>query len=160
MSGVQHLGSKNSISEFYVNGYYGSNVGREGGGGDILCCVEIPREWREGLNAEVRWETVRWLNSDHPGEESVERVGIYHAIVPVERYEKPGRFWVHFFDGGRVRIVVHNDGPGAPDYPIKRDSSLALTGATIGTPVDAIFSEAELAEITRRRNDERKTGRE
>lgn len=160
MSGVQHLGSKYSISEFYVNGYYGSNVGREGGGGDVLCCVEIPREWREGLTAEVRWKAVRWVSSSIPREEAVERVGIYRAVVAVERYQKPGRLWVHFFNNGRVRIVVSNEGPSGAQHPITRDDPQAAASSTPGNAVNALFSQGELAEIEKRRNNERKSGRE
>jgi hypothetical protein len=48
LTGVQHIGPNFNISEFYVDGYYGSNVGREGGGGRHVCCVSLPKKWRPG----------------------------------------------------------------------------------------------------------------
>ena len=36
ITGVQHIGRNFNVAEFYVDGYYGSNVGRGGGGGSSV----------------------------------------------------------------------------------------------------------------------------
>src|SRR5476649_655410 len=58
--GVQHLGPDHLISEFYVNKYGGTGVGREGGVGGEVCCIVIPSKWRPGLIVEVRWKVEGW----------------------------------------------------------------------------------------------------
>ena len=46
MTSVLHTGPDFDISDFYVDGYPGSNVGRGGGGGRHMCCVSLPNQWR------------------------------------------------------------------------------------------------------------------
>ncbi|WP_092400080.1 DUF3304 domain-containing protein [Collimonas sp. OK412] len=59
LTGVQHIGPDFNISDFYVNGISGSNVGR-GGGGGIVCCVALPKKWRPDFTVEVRWAVGDW----------------------------------------------------------------------------------------------------
>jgi hypothetical protein len=160
VSGVQHLGSKYAISEFHVNGYYASNVGRNGGGARMVCCVEIPERWRPGLTAEVRWAVVRWtreaFNADGiPQSEAVESVGVYRGNVPVEKYASVGPMWVHFFGDGEVRIVISSIDPDGEGHPIQRNDSRAADAATQGKPVEALFSKEEIAEKNRKTAQER-----
>ncbi|WP_369698898.1 DUF3304 domain-containing protein [Duganella violaceipulchra] len=107
--GVQHLGHNFNITDFYVNKYSGTNVGREGGGGGSVCCVIIPVRWRPGLIVEVRWKVADWSNENRTeiaagNFKSVTTKGPYIARVPVEKYETPGNLYVHFFPRGRVRV--------------------------------------------------------
>lgn len=109
--GVQHLGNDYNISEFYVNKYGGTNVGREGGGGKSTCCIMIPSQWRPGLTVEVRWEVADWSKENRKEIEagnfdSVTTKSTYIAKVPVEKYEQAGDLYVHFFPNGRVRVVT------------------------------------------------------
>ena len=60
VTGIHHIGPDFSIADFYVDGYSGSNVGREGGGGRYVCCVMLPSKWRPGLSVDVRWSVANW----------------------------------------------------------------------------------------------------
>jgi hypothetical protein len=64
LTGFHHLGPNFNISEFYVDGHDGANVGREGGGGGEVCCVVLPKKWRPGLVVELRWAVADWSQVD------------------------------------------------------------------------------------------------
>jgi hypothetical protein len=74
----------------------------------------------------------------------------YKAIVPVEKYEEPGKVYVHFFKGGKVRVVSGPFGYGSKEHPIQRDDPHAADIATVGTRVNALFTPEELAEMRRK----------
>lgn len=148
--GVQHLGSDHLIHKFYVNkGDYG-NVGEGGGGGSFTCCVTLPKHWYPGLKADIRWEVYRIIKPTDPAEEeTVESEGIYRAQVPVEPYREPGKFFVHFFPNGRVRIVVSPISHSGDGHPIRWGNAQESLLATAGTPVKEIFTAEEHAELDR-----------
>jgi hypothetical protein len=155
LTGVHHMGDKFNIPQFYADGYDGSNVGREGGGGRNVCCVLLPRKWRPGLSVEVRW-AVDDFTHEKPAEvevgnfDSVEAGGIFIAQVPVERYELAEHLWVHFFAGGKVRVVSSSNSSWGNNHPIEDGDPHAIDSATAGRRVTALFSAAELAEINRK----------
>ena len=159
VTGVHHMGDKFNVAQFYVDGYDGSNVGREGGGGSDVCCVMLPKKWRPGLSVEVRWTVNDWTQENRAeieagNDSSVGGLG-YIANVPVEHYEVAEHLWVHFFAGGKVRVVSSMPGSGGPTHPIQDNDPHAVEKATVGRQVDALFSQAELAEMDRK-DDERK----
>jgi len=160
LSGAHHLGPKFNIAAFYVDGYYGSNVGREGGGGDV-CCVMLPKKWRPGLSVEVRWTVNDWTHENVSEIEagnysSVAGAGMdYIARVPVEPYEKASHVWVHFFSGGKARVVSSAIGSEGTKHPIQDDDPHASDRATAGEPVDALFTPEELAAMKRRAEERR-----
>ena len=163
LTGVHHLGDKFNVADFYVDGYNGSNVGREGGGGRTVCCVLLPRTWRPGLSVEVRWDINDWTNENRAEIEagnyrSVAGAGMaYIARVPVERYEKAAHVWVHFYAGGKARVVSSPIGSEGSRHPIQADDPHAIDSATAGRRVDALFSPEELAEMERKDLKRRKT---
>ncbi len=155
--GVQHLGHDFNISEFYVNKYGGTNVGREGGGGGSVCCVVLPRQWRPGLVVEVRWEVADWSHENRKeieagNFESVTTRGMYIAKVPVEKYETVGELYVHFFPRGRVRVVSTMYSTLSAAHPVRHGPSDGDPKATAGWPIKEMFTQAELDEADRRRN--------
>jgi hypothetical protein len=156
LTGVHHLGPNFNISSFYIDGAGGSNIGRGGGGGSSVCCVAIPKQWRPGLTAEVRWGVGDWTKENRAEIEagnykSVTAEGIYKAIVPIEKYDEPGRLYVHFFSGGKVRVVVSDTYPEGKRHPIQGNDPHAADSATVGTRIEAMFTEEELAESLRKR---------
>lgn len=160
VSGVHHLGPKFTIYQFYLAGASaGSNVGWSGGG-DYTCCVIIPRQWRPGTFVDVRWEVHDWRNEKAEEVERGENRSLvpsrYHARVQIERYDVPGSVYVHFFKGGKVRLVSSMVAVNSKDHPVKWGEYDEDPLATQGKPVDALFSEAELAAMRERKEDLRR----
>jgi len=164
LTGVQHIGPDFNISDFYVDGYPGSNVGRGGGGGRDVCCVNLPNKWRAGLSVDVRWAVGDWskenLSEIAAGNyKSITSAGAYKAIVPVEKYDTPEQLYVHFFPGGKVRVVSSFLGYGNPAHPILRNDPRAADSATAGIPIKELFTKEELDESDRKyEEDKRKHG--
>jgi len=154
LTGVQHIGPDFNISDFYVDHTSGSNVGRGGGGGGIVCCVALPKKWRPNFTVEVRWAVGDWSkqNKEETALGNFQSITFerYKAIVPVEKYEEPGKVYVHFFKGGKVRVVSGPFGYGSKEHPIQRDDPHAADTATVGTSVNALFTPEELAEMKRK----------
>jgi hypothetical protein len=67
--------------------------------------------------------------------------------VPVEKYISAENIYVHFFPSGKVRVVSSTSGPGGRLHPILQDDPRAAEIATIGTPVDDLFTESELDKL-------------
>ena len=151
ITGNQHMGPAFNVSEFYVNGYYASNVGREGGGGRAVCCVELPRTWHSGLTAEVRWQVGDWSQENRSeigyGEFYNVRWKNYIAHVPVEQYKQAAWLHVHFFSDGRVRVVSSELPPENPMHPIVGGDPNAIKKATAGRLVPSLYTQTELDKL-------------
>jgi hypothetical protein len=155
LTGVQHMGEDFNIAVFYVDGYSGGNVGREGGGGSNVCCVMLPEKWRTGLVVELRWSVSDWSkeNKEETANSNYRSViwKSFKALVPVEKYDgKPGRLYVHFFAGGKARVVASSVGPDGVAHPIQRNDPHAAKAAMTGLAMPAIFTDAELGEMDRK----------
>ncbi|NVD70738.1 DUF3304 domain-containing protein [Duganella sp. BJB488] len=103
---VNHTG--NYIYSASVDGAGGGNMARWGQGFANICCTSIPRVWYPGMKVLVRWNMP---------------IGIQDVIkektVEVEKYDKPGSIYMHFFPNDEVRVVVSPVIPGSPEYPIR-----------------------------------------
>lgn len=153
LSGMQHLGPDFNISEFFLDGTNGFNVGREGGGGSDVCCVLLPRQWRPGLSVDLRWEVANWIEVDKARKENQEVVPTFKHFkgrVPVEKYESPERVVVHFFEGGKARVVVGAPGPSELRHAILPADSRAADSAIAGNSVDEMFTKKELDAMNKR----------
>jgi len=100
LTGIDHLDDHLSVQDFWVNGTSGHQAG---GGGSVVCCVKLPRQWHSSLTVVVGWGVTNWRDCTW---ESHER------RVPVERYDEVGRVRVHFLSDGKVRVISSNVGPG------------------------------------------------
>ena len=160
LSGVHHLGDKFNVPHFYVDRYIGGNVGREGESG-FTCCVLLPRTWRPELSVEVRWSVGDWTNENRAELEAGNFDSVsgmaYIARVPVERYEVAEHVWVHFYAGGKARVVSSPTGSWGAKHPIQDNDPHAIDSATAGRRVDDLFSPEELAEMKRKDLERRKT---
>jgi hypothetical protein len=158
--GTHHMSSDFNIMDFYVNDHSGGNVGREGGGGSLLCCVMLPWRWRPDLTVEVRWVVGDW-SKEVPSKSaagdysSIAVDGIYLAKVPVEPYDETGNLHVHFFSGGKVRVVTSNAGSWSPYHPIVRNDPSAIYKATQGKQISKIYTDTEREEIYKKFQEER-----
>jgi hypothetical protein len=156
LNGMQHIGPDFNIAQFYVDGIDGFNVGREGGGGGDVCCILLPTQWRPGLSVDLRWSINDW-SKEIPSEikvgnySSVMSGGVYRARVPLERYETPDRVRVHFFAGGKARVVVmHSPGLDELNQEFLSIDSYLAKSATVGKRVDDSFTKEESDEVNRR----------
>lgn len=160
MFSVHHLGEDYLISRFYVNKSIMDSVGEGGGGGSRMCCVSLPDKWNPRLSAEVRWEVHKLIRSyDHGPSQTAELVGMYKAQVPIEIYDKPSHFWVHFYSGGKVRIVVSPFSFDRENHPIRWGDEQSSRFASSGENLQYFFTADELAEFDRKiENDRKKYG--
>lgn len=113
ISGYNH--TDQYIHQFYVDGAWGGNVMAYTGGGSFVCCIVYPRQWRDGLTANVRWTT----SSPDPNATGPETQERWHeATVPIEAYKEPGtRLNVHFLPEDKVRLIIFSGSDGAEGYP-------------------------------------------
>ncbi|WP_312486545.1 DUF3304 domain-containing protein [Massilia timonae] len=150
LTGVHHLGSDYFINKFYINKRINDNVGEGGGGGSHVCCLSLPKKWSPALTADVRWEVIHILRApDSSVQDTGEIEGIYRAQVPIEKYTESGNFYVHFFSGKRVRIVVSDTPPFSEDHPVQSEDGDASIKATVGYPIESMFTDEERAEFQR-----------
>jgi hypothetical protein len=157
LTGVHHLGSEYLIDRFFVNQSIGDNIGEGGGGGSIVCCMTLPRQWRPSISVDVRWEVHHVIRSTDPKlPDTAELEGIYQAQVPVEEYKIPGDFFVHFFPNGRVRVVVSSHRSNSDWHPIRRGDKKAIQAAMQGKTIKALFTEQELAENLKKIEEDRR----
>lgn len=146
--GVQHMGPNFNVSEFYIDNAGGGNIPRTGGGGGNICCAALPKKWHPGMTALVRWSVGDWSHENRAEIEaenytSIKSGGLFKATVPIEKYDTPDDIYVHFFPGGKVRVISSNLGVLHPDYPIPYGPHDDAT-ATVGVPVQELFTKEEL----------------
>ncbi|MYM73522.1 DUF3304 domain-containing protein [Duganella sp. FT134W] len=103
---VNHTG--NYIDSASVDGAGGGNMARWGAGIANICCTSIPRVWYPGMKVLVRWDMPE-------GHTHI----VKEKVVEVEKYERPGSIYMHFFPNDDVRVVVSPVVPWSPAYPIR-----------------------------------------
>lgn len=102
---VNHTG--NYIYSASVDGAGGGNMDRWGAGGASVCCASIPRVWYPGMKVRVRWD----MPDGHTH-------NIKEKFVEVEKYDRPGDIYLHFFPNDEIRVIVTNIGGPSQKHPI------------------------------------------
>lgn len=102
---VNHTG--NYIYSASIDGAGGGNMDRWGAGTASVCCASIPRVWRPGLKGLVRWD----MPDGHTHH-------VKQKIVEIEKYDRPGSIYLHFFPNDEIRVVISNVYPWHPEHPI------------------------------------------
>ncbi|MCA1861053.1 DUF3304 domain-containing protein [Janthinobacterium sp. HSC-3S05] len=102
---VNHTGE--FIYSASVDGAGGANMARWGAGGAEVCCTSIPRVWYPGMMVLVRWDMPDGLKHI-----------IKEKMVEVEKYDRPGDIYMHFFSNDEVRVVVSNVDGDSKNHPI------------------------------------------
>lgn len=113
------------IYPIFINGEGGIlDVAAHGEGGGV-CCVLLPKKWRPGLMATIKWRNDSTYKLDSKGE-IVTNDGVPVLIespwkehtVEVPKYdEQMGMFFMHFFPEDKVNVLVSLGGPGYPTHP-------------------------------------------
>ncbi|MEG0880906.1 MAG: DUF3304 domain-containing protein [Janthinobacterium sp.] len=111
---VNHTGKY--IYSASVDGAGGANMARWGAGGAEICCASIPRVWYPGMKVLVRWNMPE-------GRTDV----IKEKMVEVEKYDRPGDIYMHFFPDDEVRVVVSNVDGDSKNHPILHSGKPANT---------------------------------
>jgi hypothetical protein len=102
---VNHTG--NYIYSASVNGAGGGNTNAWRAGIANICCTSIPRVWYPGMKVRVRWDMP--IGHTH---------NIKEKIVEVEKYERPGSVYLHFFPNDEVRVVITSIAGFSSEHPI------------------------------------------
>jgi hypothetical protein len=76
-------------------------------GGNVNCCIALPKIWRPGLKVLLDWhETDR---------DAV--IGEYKREFEIPRYTRPGNLFIVFLPKSEVELVVSEGGPGPENWP-------------------------------------------
>jgi hypothetical protein len=144
IGGISHMDAPYDVSQFYLNLHYYSSITGEGGGA-FDCCVQIPFKWSPRMHVDIRWKLVSRSSSLEQvgGESRANIVGIYKAIVPIEKYSFPQTLLVHFFPGNRVRIISSSLSPNNEKYPISKNINREKKLSTEGELISTILTEDE-----------------
>jgi len=114
VTAMDHDPSDTFVRNVYVDGTW---VGvASGGGGIVLGGISLPRRWRPGLTAVVRWERCDRFDRNNPVPDE-KACRWTEKVVPIHRYEDVGGTWLHILEHDRVLIIPSMLGPGHPDYP-------------------------------------------
>lgn len=141
VNGVNHMGQRYTIEEFYIDGHAMGNIGREGGGGSAVCCMVLPGIWKASLQVDLRWEVY-----DH----DEDRTRNYRASVPVEKYDVPGEIVVHIFRDHSVRFVSSDWGVMSPNHPVAWGVGDGGHLASKGVEISETFTQEEIRRLDER----------
>lgn len=123
--GYNHTAS--GVNSFTVNGWGGGRAGPYGKGGAV-CCISLPRQWRPGMMAEVRWEADPNALAPTPAgaaefsafmDEHEKKYTRHTATVEVPHYEDVCGIEVHFLPCNEVKLSTSCWGYSSPNNPIK-----------------------------------------
>ncbi|MGW8389352.1 DUF3304 domain-containing protein [Pseudoduganella sp. HUAS MS19] len=163
VASVHYYPPNHRVEEVQIDTHDYGNSGFDGDAGMGMCCIWIPKLWRPGIVVDVRWVVSDWTETpiddkEHFDHKKIKLVGMYRAKVHVERYTEADDVFVHFFNGGKVRVV-----PGLRDFRDKKnlDESIkkAEEGAVVGQKVSELYTASEEAEILEARERERERRR-
>lgn len=113
------------IESIIVNGEGGVLGAYPQKSGTGICCVVLPRKWRPGLTARIKWRNEGAYEFDSHGK-MVTNDGVPVLIeapwnertIELPQYDdRVGQFQLHFYSNGDVKSVVSNHFPGHPNYP-------------------------------------------
>ena len=106
VTAMDHDPSDTFVRTVFVNGRW---VGEASGGGGIVAGgISLPRRWRPGLTAVVKWERCEPYGKNCRWTEKV---------VPIHQYKEVGGTWLHILKGDKVLIIPSMLAPGHPEYP-------------------------------------------
>ncbi|KXB30842.1 hypothetical protein AT959_08960 [Dechloromonas denitrificans] len=120
-----------SIVSIVINGEGGIlNASAHGEGGGV-CCVVLPKRWRQGLMATIKWQEddIPIFNPDGTrqfidGVPATKESPWKERTVEVPKYEgELGTFFIHIFPGDEVKVLVHKYAAGYEGHPFPHPDS-------------------------------------
>jgi Protein of unknown function (DUF3304) len=103
------------IDSFAINGQWGGNLRRHGGGGKETCCASLPDPWRPGIKAIVSWES-----NGKVQEREVE--------VPQYDAKNLAKLNAHFLRSGEVKVFASFGNMNSKEYPFTGEESYLTPG--------------------------------
>jgi hypothetical protein len=123
-----------SIVAIVINGEGGILGAIDHGEGGGVCCVVLPKKWRPGLMATIKWQEddIPIFNPDGTrkvidGIPASNESPWKERTVEVPKYDSKngmGDFHMHFFQNGEVKVLVNIYGAGHPNHPYPHPSGL------------------------------------
>lgn len=121
-----------SIVAIAINGEGGildANAHGEGGG---VCCVVLPKTWRPGLMATIKWQEddIPIFNPDGTrmvidGVPATKESPWKERTIEVPRYgPEMGMFFIHFFPNDEVKVLVNLHGATSVNHPLPHPSGI------------------------------------
>ncbi len=125
-----------SIVSFVINGEGGILAASAHGGGGRMCCVVLPKHWRPGLMATIKWQEddIPIFNPDGTrkvidGVPATNESPWKERTVEVPKYEgEMGTFFIHIFPGDEVKVLMNIYGAGNPQHPLPHPSGFKREG--------------------------------
>ncbi len=103
------------IDSFAINGHWGGNLRRHGGGGSDVCCMSLPDPWRPGIKVTVSWES-----NGQVKERQVE--------MPQYDAKVLSTINAHFLRSGEVKVFATSMDIFHHDYPFQGEESYLKPG--------------------------------
>ena len=143
------------IVSIVINGEGGVLAARAHGEGGGVCCVILPKRWRPGLMATIKWQLDGdWLK-DEQGKEVIrngKKVLVpgpwKEKTVDIPKYAEKdmGHFDMHFYPDDTVRVVIAQVYAGHPKYPpmegVEIDPNAYYNYCHVDAPSDPICKNA------------------
>ena len=125
-----------SIVSIVINGEGGILDASAHGGGGSMCCVILPKRWRPGLMATIKWQEddIPIFNPDGTrkvidGVPASKESPWKERTVEVPKYEgEMGTFFIHIFPGDEVKVLMNIYGAGNPNHPLPHPSGFKREG--------------------------------
>jgi hypothetical protein len=78
-------------------------------GGNVNCCVSLPRVWRPGLKVLLKW--------GEADEKTKEEIARHEHEFEIPRYKRPGNLYIVYMPESEVQLVVSEVEPGSDKWP-------------------------------------------
>ena len=125
-----------SIVSFVINGEGGILAASAHGGGGRMCCVVLPKHWRPGLMATIKWQEddIPIFNPDGTrkvidGVPASKESPWKERTAEVPKYEgELGTFFIHIFPGDEVKVLMNIYDAGSPQHPLPHPSGFKREG--------------------------------
>jgi Protein of unknown function (DUF3304) len=82
-------------------------------GGNVNCCIALPKVWRAGMKVMLAWRDYYRAEPDIDGVKLVDTKQEFE----IPQYAEPGNLYLTFLPEGKVKLIVSQVEPGHPNWP-------------------------------------------